>query len=226
MATTVLLVPDPEIVLHRIEEIRGPLYSAFEVGLGKAEAYEYEAPEGAADDYVEPYLFAQIVRHHVKAQLRAAGRQVEDEFGVDEDVPNNGVCFTYVNYTIRLLKSDHRGGLPSAGKSDQRRDFYCQTSFASKMLGVSQDELVGLPLNLVVLYSRDGSLVLVCPKSEEPEIEDGRISKSAEAHWSIPIPHPAESQPVIRSGESAREENIGIEERTEVVADAENRSEE
>ncbi len=193
----VTVVPQPEVVLARLEQIIPLLYHAIESGVSKALAYQYD---GARD----PWLASHLVRHHAKTVLKALGHDVDEMFDLNEKSPLSGLSFSYRSqYGFKVLKADRLGGLPSAGNSDRRKEFYCQESLAPELLGIARESLPELPLNLVVLWEVDAAfnllgLTLVCPKSDSPLFgDDGQVLRSAELHWSIPIPHPAASAPPV-----------------------------
>ena len=145
------VIPDPELVLARIDPIVSTLYHAVETGIQKALAYPFEpSPSGGDRD---ASLASHIVRHHARAVLRTLLHDLCDDFELDEGAALSPLYFTYLNFNIRILKAYKRGGLPAAGGSESRRHFYCQGSlFSAEDFGVDQDALSKQPLNLVVLW--------------------------------------------------------------------------
>lgn len=181
--------PGPDDVLARISALIEPLYEAAERGTTKAQQYEWPRDERSGRPLVNRHLAPSIARFEMLRFLSERAQVAcNDEFDLDEEIPNNGICFTVGPYCFRILKA-YRDGLPSAS-SNRRRDFYCQNEFA--FIGADSGE----PWNFAILWvvNPDFSLnrlMLACPLSDKQIRENGKVTAYAESHWMAEIQHPS-----------------------------------
>ncbi len=196
--------PDSEEILKELGPVLPPIYGALEAGTQEAREY-FESRETPID----PYLASDLARWRAKQYLDTVGHGISAVEYEREELANNGLCVTYKNkYLVRIRKSAN-GLLPVPGRSKAMQYFYKQLSFGF-FQGAEQDHQPGL-LNLIILWDATNNytlkdLVLSCPKDGE----DTRAS--VEAHWYIPIPHPALSVDGQQSADVPDDLDISLDE--------------
>jgi len=171
-------IPEPEVVLKNLAYLLPTIYSALQDGTYKAKEYcdQYETA-----GRIDPFLAPNLVRYHTIKLLQKQGHLIDEELNLD-NVPNNGICLSYRNYKIRILKASN-GDLPVPGHSKSRQHFYHQIPFKF----MDEEDSGVTMLNLVLLWDvatqyNLSEVCLVCPKS------GGVKRETVEAHWSYPIP--------------------------------------
>lgn len=176
-------VPDAEEVLKDLMPLVPALYGALEAGtLSAREFFEAKAAP------IDPYHGSSHVRWEAKRYLDSLGQDITDCQYDREDLSNNGLCLTLKNkYRIRIRKSSD-GLLPVPGPSKTMQAFYHQLAFP-QFVPATEASATAL-LNLVLLWDTTDDytlteLVLACPKA------GGTEKASVEAHWYVPVPHPA-----------------------------------
>jgi len=198
-----MMPPSPDDELQNLAPLTGLLYEGFESATERAcQFFEAEA------EPVDAALFAPLVRHYMVRFLRDKGHVVDDF--EQEKLFNNGLCVTFGGRCIRMWKADD-DTLPPPGSSIAKQSFLSQQLSWLPEIGGS---FTPLTLNLVILWNIDAhyhlsKLHLVCPKSAS---QDGLF---VQAHWTIPIPHPAISIDASQLGPSEAESKdlpIGIRE--------------
>lgn len=174
------MIPDPDDELENLAPLIPILFEGFEAATEKASQF-FESQSKP----VNSALYPTLVRYYMREHLKDKG-QVVDEFD-REEIFNNGLCVTYGVRRIRMWKA-YDDTIPPPGSSFTKQSFLGQ-QLAMSLFG---DNPKPIELNLVILWNvnshyRLSGLYLACPKSA---LHNGA---AAEAYWSRPIPHPAES---------------------------------
>lgn len=174
-------IPEAERVMDDLSGLFPVVNTALEQGTFQAKEY-FKNLNKAIDKFLAPG----IVRYHTKMILQRDGREVFEEyvkFQIDQ-IPNNGLCFQYNQYWIRILKSPN-GELPSPGQSKTKQAFYSQKQ---NLFEFSSSEKVKKGnINLLLTWETDSNyelrnLTLAYPKSVNT------ITESVEIHWRCEIP--------------------------------------
>jgi hypothetical protein len=175
-------IPSPDDILADLDPIIPDIYRALEAAQHEALAYFRD------DNHVpDCYLFAALFRYRAKHYLAKFGLMLDD-------IPNNGLCITYLHYTIRILKRDE-GRIPAPGPSLTRQGYYAQEIplpyFAPLWYREQADKR---PVNLLIVWDTTRSLtltglVMACPKSGDADRDSARM------HWRVPLPNPAFQEP-------------------------------
>lgn len=165
----------PEAVLAAHLDFLAHAYRIYEEAVSEATYQEFTSK----DEEIEPFHHASSVRFRTKCRL-SKNKPVGLEYEM-RALLNNGVETFHNGRSIKFYKGVD-GRAPACGTSHTKKAFYQQPLFG-----------FDLPSKLVVIYNvtKDGLLLgldLINPKGV---VED---FKSPEAHWSIPVPHPATLQ--------------------------------
>jgi hypothetical protein len=172
-------IPEPEVVLRKLAHLLPIIYSSLQHGTHEARDF-FDGQKDTAKKVLDRYLAPNLVRFHARHLLKKNDVSVVD-------VSNNGMCFAYDGYIIRILKANN-GKLPVPGHSETRRAFYQQDQYKLKLVGFdNSDDNAAEKLNLIILwdvsYSYDlGVISLACPKSGDFTRE------SVSAYWHCKIP--------------------------------------
>ncbi len=177
-------VPDPETVLRELSQLLPIVYSALHYGIFKTKEF-FDQQEKDEQRIVNRFLAPNLVRYYTIQALEQKGQVVApDTDSLDlKNVPNNGICFSYEKYDIRILKS-YNGDLPIPGHSKTRQEFYHQLSLNLNVNDKNED---GGRVNLLILWEVNPlynleTLSMACPKA------GGETKESVIAHWHSKIP--------------------------------------
>jgi hypothetical protein len=169
-----------ELALSRLATVLRILYGLIEQGNEAAKAWF-----ALTNRENNTYVHASIVRLHLYQDLQQALRTAGLSAGV-KLLANNGVRVLVEGTKLGVWKADREGGLPAPGQSRSRCEYYVQPLIPRLL---SDDD--SLPPKLAVLWHHNANglleLQLVCPKGFR------KFWESAETHWSIHVPHPAQS---------------------------------
>jgi hypothetical protein len=180
---------DLEKIFLDIQPLSNIVYESLALATIQARDYNY------ASDKIDPYLAANIVRHHARHYV--SSRSLQGSYQPLE-VPNNGIFLRKDDYRIKVLKG-RDGEPPIENKTYLSRRFFNQTIlpgmenspvFSSK----DWDEFVSqaASLNLILCWHVDEkyqqlTLELMCPCSTK-----GRgYSRSTEVYWRQEVPDPS-----------------------------------
>lgn len=172
-------VLDPQATLKDLSLLNRLVYEALDLGAQEAKGYF-----GEKDVEIEPHLAASIVRHEA---ARHIDKKISEVPGLSrEPLPNCGLHVQYEAYGIKILKSDE-GDVPSPGVSKTKQSYYQQTI-------TGWAELVGEKefgyANLIIVWDVSPSYLMMGLTLAHPK--DVGDYRSAELHWKIPVPHPAD----------------------------------
>ena len=177
-------VPDPETVLRELSHLLPTVYSSLHYGIFKTKEF-FDRQEKEKQKIVNRFLAPNLVRYYTIQALERKGQVlVPGTYPLDlKAVPNNGICFSYERYDIRILKS-YNGDLPIPGHSKSRQEFYQQLTLD---LNVKDTDENATRANLLILWEVDPSynlqvLSIACPKA------GGRTKESVIAHWHCKVP--------------------------------------
>lgn len=190
-----MLTPEqqqPEAVVAALRPVIPSIYRALERAHATAGDHLSEHGRSVADGADSKTLHSSLVRYHFKRELRDTDLEVP-EVRVD-DIENIGVRFTVGDMTLWLLKEREGCNLPPRTTSEGRS--YCHQR-------LFEDDIEHL--NLVLEWRLDDDEVLVdivCPEGVSPN------GWSADIHWRIPLPHPAELPVELLKANSHEEQDI------------------
>ena len=177
-------VPDPQTVLRELSLLLPVVYSALHHGIFKTKEF-FDQQQKEEQKIVNRFLAPNLVRYYTIQALEQKGQVVaSDTDSLDlKTVPNNGICFSYEKYDIRILKS-YNGDLPVPGHSKSRQEFYHQLSLN---LNVNDKDEDAGRVNLLILWEVNPLynleiLSMACPKA------GGETKESVIAHWHCKIP--------------------------------------
>ena len=177
-------VPDPQTVLGELSHLLPIVYSSLHYGIFETKEF-FDQQENEEHRIINRFLAPNLVRYYTIQALKQKGQIVApDTDSLDlKTVPNNGICFSYERYDIRILKS-YNGDLPIPGHSRSRQEFYHQLSLN---LNVDDKDEDGRRVNLLILWDVTPSynlevLSMACPKA------GAETKESVIAHWHCKIP--------------------------------------